>query len=200
MMQKYLLFFHTSNYCNYNCWYCSAKKHNTKDPEKAYYEKKNDILNWFEKYIDPEKYFTLFTGGGEPATHPDFCEIISCLSKKGHRGQIRTNGSLPIPKSNFTRIATWHQDYDFPKYYDKILILENPNEDWKSKVEFCEKNNIYYRIGELKNHDLPKDKRFIPFAEKSPKIFCRSWCVFAGGSMRACNNNNQEKYRIKSGY
>jgi organic radical activating enzyme len=153
--------------CNQNCYYCPTRRwlypvdfkfpyngsESLSDEEK---EKtrvpvnritNEALLKWLDKYIDPKEWFIELTGG-EPGLYKEIGALIPALNERGYKGIIKTNGSLPIPKSdNFVRAAAWHEAAkEIPPYYDKILIIKNPRDDWRTKAEYCEKNNINYRL------------------------------------------------------
>ena len=151
--------------CNNRCYYCPVKKnlmpidYKVTIPREGtnFYDYnciKNDyLLKWLDKYIDPNEFIIEITGG-EPGLYIEIDTLIPELNKRNYRGLIKTNGSLPIPKSNnFQLISTWHEQA-FPKYYDQILILKNPKEDWQNKVEHCKKNNLIYHLQSFDNYYL----------------------------------------------
>jgi hypothetical protein len=107
-----------------------------------------NLLPWFDKRCPPHKNFLEFTGA-ETSLHPECDYIISELDKRGYYGIIKTNGLRYIPKTKgFIRIGAWHSDISNPpKYFDRILILTNPDDDWESKVKYCEENNIEHSLG-----------------------------------------------------
>ena len=144
--------------CNYNCYYCPVQKwlmpinnlFSDKPPEKDYpingtnCINNDSLLKWLDKYIEPESHIIEITGG-EPGLYKEIDTLIPALNERGYLGIIKTNGSLPIPKTdNFQRIATWHEGKNFPEYYDQILIIENQNDAYKQKIKYCEENNILY--------------------------------------------------------
>jgi len=153
--------------CNQNCYYCPTRRwlypidfkfpysgdDSLSDEEKERTRlpvnriTNEALLKWLDKYIDPKEWFIEITGG-EPGLYKEINTLIPALNDRGFKGIIKTNGSLPIPKSNgFIRTTAWHEAVkDIPPYYDKILIIKNPHDDWKKKVEYCEKNNIEYRL------------------------------------------------------
>jgi len=140
--------------CNYGCYYCPVKKwlrpitgEQTPDDVKNNLPRVNTLTNepllkWLDAYIEPEKWVIEITGG-EPGLYPEINTLIPALAGRGYRGLIKTNGSLPIVKSGaFKLVAAWHKDQDFPVCYDEILIIKNPDDDWKGKVKHCEENGI----------------------------------------------------------
>jgi organic radical activating enzyme len=145
--------------CNYSCEYCPTKQwHKPADyvfpplykgdagtPQKINKITNETLLKWLDKYLDPDKWLIEITGG-EPGLYSEINTLIPALNKRGYHGLIKTNGSLPILKSkNFLLVACWHKGMNFPEYYDVILIIRNPNDDWHKKVEFCKDNKIPYQ-------------------------------------------------------
>lgn len=67
------------------------------------------IFRWMKKYTNPYEWF-LEISGGEPGLYPKISELIQELCRMGYYGIIRTNGTLPIPKTEtFIRLAGWHK-------------------------------------------------------------------------------------------
>ena len=160
-----------TNKCNYGCYYCPSKKwlqppdfeyacqngEEEKCPdcvsvsrsvacESAVSRNRNDLLiPWMDRYLDPGEWLVELTGG-EPGLYPEIGDLVPELNKRGYRGVVKTNGSLPIPKSDgFVRVAAWHQDRPFPEHYDVILIIKNPGDDWPAKVRRCRDGGVPYR-------------------------------------------------------
>jgi hypothetical protein len=104
------------------------------------------LLKWLDEFIEPEKWIIEITGG-EPGLYPEINTLISALNEKGYRGLIKTNGTLPIPKSeNFKLVTAWHESVEnIPPYYDWILLIKNPLGNWREKAEYCKKQNIPYK-------------------------------------------------------
>jgi len=180
--------------CNYKCVDCPMKKW-TYEPD-AVDEKRTrrngianrQLLKWLGKYLDPEEWFIDITGG-EPGLYPEIDGLIRRLSDKGYKGLIRTNGSQPLPKSpNFPRIATWHKDREFPKYYDFINILENPDDDWRSKEQFCKDNNIPYATQPYRRYSKPATERTDEkrLAKTPNKLFKKMATMYASGAVSSC--------------
>jgi len=135
--------------CNRRCYYCPVKKWLV-TPERARERNINMITNaalltYLDKYIDPSEWIIELTGG-EPGLYPEIQTLIPKLAARGYLGLVKTNGSLPIPKSdNFQLIVAWHKGTEIPAYYDQILIIQNPADDWERKVRYCADNGIPYQ-------------------------------------------------------
>ncbi len=149
--------------CNKDCYYCPTKKWlyplgfyfpplPGEDEETALKNRQyinaitnEALLKWIDKWCDPKEWVMRITGG-EPGLYKEINTLIPELNKRGYFGIIETNGTLPIPKSDtIKRIAAWHEGQDFPKFYDTILIIKNPNDNWREKVQFCKDNKIDFR-------------------------------------------------------
>jgi len=104
------------------------------------------LLKWLDKYIEPDKWIIEITGG-EPSLYPEINTLIPELCKRNYYGVIKTNGLLPIPKSeNFKLVTAWHESVkEIPPYYDWILLIKNPASNWREKAKYCEQHNIPYK-------------------------------------------------------
>jgi len=103
-------------------------------------------LKWLDAYLKPEKWYIELIGG-EPGLYPEIDTLIPALTERGYHGQVKTNGSLPIPASpNFIRCAAWHEGRDFPEYYDQIVIIKNPDDNWQEKEDHCKEQGIPYQL------------------------------------------------------
>ena len=179
--------------CNQSCKHCPMKQWiyapNAVDANgnKLNALTNEIILNWYDKYIDPNICLTQINGG-EPALYPEINTLIPALTKRGHKGIVLTNGSLYVPQSdNFKRCAAWHMGYDMPKYYDLILILKNPYEDWQKKVEHCKQNNIMYEVFEFQyfnDENAPALREIDPYI--NPEYIDYVSTIYASGTMAGC--------------
>lgn len=131
--------------CNKSCYYCPIKKWLVPTDRKDINKLNNNALfAWIDKYINTDEWFIELTGG-EPGLYLEINELINGLNARGYKGMIKTNGSLPIPKTtNFKILSAWHKEQDFPLYYDEVIIIKNPNDNWQDKVKYCEKNKIKF--------------------------------------------------------
>lgn len=163
-----VMYIHIVQSCNQNCDYCPMKEwlypldfqvpmgrtdnfHAPAQPGEVTYPINritNDVLlAWLDKYIRPDEWVLEITGG-EPGLYKEIDTLIPALCECGYHGLIKTNGSMPIPKSdNFKRIAAWHKGIEtIPPYYDEILILKNIDDCYQDKVAYCEKHSIPYKL------------------------------------------------------
>jgi len=88
-----------SNNCNMNCSYCWF--HSKTAPDREYTDKwkqQQIKLSAFKKLVDDlhelKTGLILFSGAGEPLTHPDVVEMASYVKKKGMILQLFTNALL----------------------------------------------------------------------------------------------------------
>jgi len=180
--------------CNYQCVDCPMKKWLYEPDALDNNGKKlngitNDrLLEWLDKYLDPKEWFIDITGG-EPGLYPEIKELIPILSDRGYKGLIRTNGSQVIPGlPSFPRVATWHKDKDFPEYHDFLNILQNPDDDWQSKEQYCKDNSIPYILQPYRYYSLPVEKRRNEkrIAETPNKLFRKMTTMYASGVISSC--------------
>lgn len=81
--------FELTDGCNFNCKMCYV--HSCK--KKAVFRPASDWLKLFDEAAENSLLYVLLTGG-EPLTHPEFCEIYSGLAKKNVLTILNTNGYL----------------------------------------------------------------------------------------------------------
>jgi len=146
------------------------------------------LLKWLDKYLDPKENY-IEISGGEPGMYPEIKTLIPALTEKGYKGLIKTNGSRSIPESkNFKRIAAWHKDKPFPEYYDLILILKNPNDNWQEKEEYCKDRNIAHVCFDYQYYNKPNQPRTVyPNRELIKSVTT----MYASGNMAGCSNQFQ---------
>jgi hypothetical protein len=171
--------------CNKCCSYCPVSKylvpvdnrfHNTLSTAPYPFDGNNcinnaSLLKWLDKYIDPKEFVIEITGG-EPSLYKEIDQLLVALKERSYFGVIKTNGTMPLIKTdNIQRIVSWHEWHiTCPENYDQVLIIRNPNDDWRKKVEYCEKNSIPYgtslfddfrMTGKSVNRQLGKTTRFL---------------------------------------
>jgi len=148
------------NSCNKSCYYCPARKW-MKPVGFAFTDRgypiymdaitNEALFKWLDQYINHDDWTLEFTGG-EPSLYKEIGTLLPALSDLGYVGIIRTNGENFIPKTKGFRIVTcWHEFWGeiCPTYYDLILIIKNPNDDWRKKVEYCKAHNILFKTCEF---------------------------------------------------
>jgi len=177
--------------CNYKCADCPMTKW-LYEPGELFEDgsRKNSITNdlllqWLDKYLDPKEWFIEITGG-EPGLYPEIEALIPALSEKGYKGLIRTNGSQVIPGlPGFKRVAAWHKDQPFPVSYDFILLLENPDDDWKRKEQHCKDKAIPYAVFPYKffSTDCSQTTTYPP---KINSLFREMTTMFSSGALGGC--------------
>jgi hypothetical protein len=119
------------------------------------------LLKWLDAYCPPSDWIIELTGG-EPGLYPEINSLIPALCARDYRGLIKTNGTFPIPKTDsFKLITAWHESVkEIPPFYDVILIIKNPDDDWRGKKEYCIKNNIPYKC-------VPFDRSYMGYKSNS---------------------------------
>jgi hypothetical protein len=177
--------------CNYSCKDCPMKKWLYKpDAVDDKGVKRNGINNellfeWLDKYLDPKEWFIEITGG-EPGLYPEIKTLITGLIRRNYKGIIRTNGSQNMPMlPSFKLVSAWHKGKDLPKYYNFIVILENPDDDWKKKEEYCKDNNIPYAVFPYKffSTDCSQTTEYPPSVNR---IFSKMTTMFSSGAITGC--------------
>jgi organic radical activating enzyme len=155
----------------------------TKDGHRYNALNNENLLPWMRKYFDPRTTFIRISGG-EPSMYEGINELLIELDNDGYPVITETNGSLPITKTKKGRIlAAWHKDKPMPMCYDAILIMQNPDDNWKGKLVTCERLKIktmvvpYY---EYSKNQIPTVK------EKTYGIFDEVSVVYSSGTMGQC--------------
>ncbi len=154
--------------CNLSCEHCPNKEWTYPIDDTEHNRLNNEIIfQWMAKYTNPYEWF-LEISGGEPGVYPGISELVQELSRLGYYGIIRTNGTMPIPKTDtFIRLAGWHKQIRLstpPKNCDVMLITKNPKDCWQDKAKYCQSNNILYKCIEYKRFG---DADFIDDADSS---------------------------------
>lgn len=146
-----------TNWCNYNCSYCSEA---------------DNMVDTFDKQSSPSKYklvlsrlrlittpFSVELIGGEPTLHPNIVEILSELSSFENciKIQVITNLSRSVefyktistPKVQF--LASFHPEYFSKEFISKVkaipnvsitLNLSDKSEHWANTIEFLDLVNL----------------------------------------------------------
>ncbi|MDR2964214.1 MAG: hypothetical protein LBU88_00365 [Treponema sp.] len=140
------------------------------------------LIKWLDKYLPPDEWFPNISGG-EPGLYPGIITLIPLLAARGYKGMVRTNGSLPIPESqNFKRVAAWHKDQRMPEYYDAILILENPEDNWAGKEKICKERNIPYAVFPYKFFATDHSQTTC-YPPKPNRLFTHMCTMYSSGSL-----------------
>ena len=131
--------------CNLKCEQCPSKPWLLPVNDTGNKLNNEMLFKWLDKFCPPRKWF-IEIRGGEPSLYPEIDGLVYGLNERRYYGLIKTNGILPIPKTEkFRRIAAWHLDINNPpKNYDSLLILKNPKDNWREKIKYCVDNNIPY--------------------------------------------------------
>jgi len=144
-----LLYLILYSICNQKCIHCPMKGFSFTNTLTN-----TALLKWVDKYIDPINSLIEITGG-EPALYPEIETLIPELNKRGYKGLIKTNGTLPMPRTNnFKKIGAWHKaNKTMPVDRDLILILRNPDDNWQEKEKYCIDNNILYAVFDYQTYE-----------------------------------------------
>lgn len=159
--------------CNQSCYYCPVKKWLVPIERTDINIITNAaLLPWLDKYIDPREWVVELTGG-EPGLYPEINELITNLADRGFYGMVKTNGSLPMGKTPaFPLITAWHKGIEaIPQYYDQIVIIENPDDNWREKVKYCKQKNVPYQT-------VLFDRQFE--GQKTEAVYCKFNNTIAG--------------------
>jgi len=184
-----------TNVCNYNCYYCTFKRWlMTEDqfynnPEYTWLQG-DMLLKYIKEHMAPDKW-VIELSGGEPTTHPHFDMVIQSLADMGFFVVIKTNGSRFIQQyTNQVIVAAWHKDRPFPKSYTTVLVIRNPDDDWQSKVDYCEQNSIPY-ITVRFNTDLLGEKTLYSIDEEPVNHCVLGVHINSAGSMTYCQRRGK---------
>ena len=129
--------------CNLACPTCPMAAYRNTD-NAPFVLTNGRLLPWIRKYLSPHSWVIELTGG-EPALYDGISDLLYALDSEGYRGLVKTNGLLPIPKTdNFIRVAAFHNLDRFPVYYDKILIVDKLERE--AKEAYCKEHGIDYRV------------------------------------------------------
>jgi len=80
-----------SNLCNHQCIWCMFKEFNREKPQLI---PKETLLRLVKELGEGGVKSVIFTGGGEPLTHPDCLLAMSLAKDKGMKVGLVTNGGL----------------------------------------------------------------------------------------------------------
>lgn len=129
--------------CNLQCVFCPIKDYRNTD-NIAYRLTNERLIPWLEKNIDPKRWIIELTGG-EPALYNGIAELCNWLSINNYHTLIKTNGLIEIkPYKNIIRVAAFHIYKNPPKFWDRILIVNQLQSDIKE--EYCKQNDMPYDI------------------------------------------------------
>lgn len=98
----------TDGFCNNRCAHCFF---DTSEKNEPIYMDKEVIKNVIKELYDNGTKAVEFTGGGEPTTHPDICEILEYSVSLGLDVGLITNGLLldklihVVKKLKFVRVS-----------------------------------------------------------------------------------------------
>jgi molybdenum cofactor biosynthesis enzyme MoaA len=170
--------------CDNNCEYCPISEKWRNRPENN--KLTNDALfKYLDKYITSESdEWIIELTGGEPALYEGINGLVEGLTDRGFWGVVKTNGQRSIRKTtNFQIISAWHANQEeLPKYYDQILIIKNPNDDWQKKVDYCEKKKIPYGLVEYSPTKEDREKGMVD-TYTYPSLFLKIAHIHTSGEI-----------------
>lgn len=179
-----------TNICNLDCWYCVSKEFTDRqinhEEAKKLFLPMQTILDYFDMYFPSKDWMVCITAAGEPTLYPYFQKLLDKLTERNYHGIIYTNGLIPFVKSpNFKTITTWHTE-DFPKVYDRIIILKDIRSNYQEKIQYCIDNKIDHRLNKLVDATKRKTSRLNPVIEKPFKLITE-WCaIYCEGTQVQC--------------
>jgi hypothetical protein len=185
--------------CNLSCEQCPSKPWLLPVDDERNKLTNKMLFRWLDKFCPPHKWF-IELRGGEPSLYPEINELVAGLNQRGYYGLIKTNGILPIPKSdNFRRIAAWHLGIDNPpKHYDSLLILSNPEDKWREKIQYCIDNNIPYKQGTFCYFWGERKGQEVEPVPIRPVHFFQTWTmVFSNATMSYCAERKKIGHSIE---
>ena len=158
--ENYIFFeWNITNYCNYDCYYCSVKSTMKNDPIRNH---QTESINLVIARLKLVKFpFTIDLAGGEPTLHKKFQYILDELHtiENCKTVSISTNFTtkfnIDMPKLEIG--VSYHPEYHahYMKKLDVIRSVKNPTinviltdkpEYWDNSVEFINSLNADYVI------------------------------------------------------
>lgn len=149
----YQINWNLTQYCNYNCSYCSQREHNTLNKQK---QNKQDIelllyrAKIINNFIKNNKYFTwLNTLGGEITLYNDLYKIFDVFNKNKYLTgtTIVTNGSRNesyyidlINRINYYIAFTFsfHEEFaNIDSFFKKIININNYIKNNNKSASLC---------------------------------------------------------------
>jgi len=152
-----------SNSCNMSCSYCWFHSETAPDREYTDKWKKQKIkLNTFKRLVDDlhelKTGLILFSGAGEPLTHPKIIEMVDYVKKKGIILQLFTNALL-LDKDYAKKFV----DSDLDEVYCSISAANSNTykklhpSSGKNEFETIEKNIIFLsKYKKKQNKTMPE--------------------------------------------
>lgn len=137
--------------CNVHCSYCDQPQ-NKCDSVKMSIEKIINKVRTF-KYIH-----NICITGGEPLIHKDVMSLVYELQSMGYKVSIETNGTIPLPPTNYRRSYRYVMDVKTPSsgvdthnIYSNLQLLNHDDEVKfvianREDYEFAKKVIKAYRI------------------------------------------------------
>ena len=125
---------HLTNWCNYNCTYCSTKGRMVEDWQKSDSISKYKLVLSKLSRLDTDFGVDLF--GGEPTLHPNIEEIVTNLKAMKHCKSIQMSTNLSRSLNFYKKLdvpaldgfyvsASYHPEYADSAFVDKVLQLQD---------------------------------------------------------------------------
>lgn len=134
-----------TEYCNFRCIHCYLG-------EKNVHMLSSEQFSMVVDELENEGFLTLYLTGGEPLTHPEFCELYKIAKLRGFFVDVLTNGSLLSGK--ILECLT-----ELPPHSIEISIYAMKSETL-AKVTGCKKLDIARGI--VLNNAIEAHSRGIP--------------------------------------
>ena len=184
--------------CNYDCKYCTLKRWlysvdfvgaDGKKANRLTNEKLLRYIDEYHEYFPPNETIIKLTGW-EPGLYPDLPPLLNAFFGRGYlKILIETNGSLPIPKlDGVIRLAAWHRDRPKPEYYDAILIIKHPKDNWLHKVNTCLMEGIPFYETELRGSEASslQSDRIDADLQMEPTMINEMLMIYSSGDLQMC--------------
>ncbi len=155
-----------TNNCNFDCTYC----HNEGQFGKNNFLKLSFVKK-FSKWLKDEEIqlYSITISGGEPTSHPELLDIITCLNEFSQKISIVTNGSL-LNKQKINELADAGLSYikfgvdqfnkDRPKPITNTVNMKNIFENISLSKEKMPDTSINTVVSEYNFNDLTEILRW----------------------------------------
>ena len=175
-----LLFISLTNKCNRACPYCPIQKY-VNNPTYP----NNLPLNELCLFISRAKPDYIELTGGEPTLYKDYEKLCDWLDANNFKYLTKSNGDF----KGRNQISAWHTD--FPKFYDKILIIRD-NNGWEDKQKHCENFKIPFHVIGKNNNNYEAN-----LTECEQMFICPDGRIKQCHEMEICGYSENNRYTIK---
>jgi len=141
-----------TNYCNYDCYYCSVANTMKSDPIKNHQTKAHRLV--LAKLKNVKDKFVIDLAGGEPTLHDNFIDIVSALNDIERCKYISISTNFTAKMSFFEKLrdialekldvgVSYHPQYHkiYMKNFDKIKFV---TDNFKHTVNVLLPDNEQY--------------------------------------------------------